>query len=515
MANPLPYTPRLFTPAHPDLANGAGVPAQLASQRYVEALARVVYVWGHPFVNAVGRTSTWELMKGRGPGMAMGLFPGSPKNQMGYVDDYLPPAQRKVVTPNNDTIYGACFADLGEEPVVIQTPDDVPPGHYWTIQIVDAFTTVIRQLGSTAGTPGGKILIVGPEWEGEKPEGFIELLRSPTNVAVIMARSFASRTPEGKAEARRVLSQMGVVPLSMDKPGRLPFDCEASARNKVYPPGLTAEILAADPDLLRNRPVQGESFWDDLEKALDLNPVVGPDDAAMAKQARVLIALRKSDPRWAALLDRTALAADTELFESARYEQVGTDAGNGWQKQENAGHWDVDWLGRAQAAAIYIFVNQFEEAIYLIRGADADGALLQGRYTYAMIFPKGALPPVDGPRGGFWSLTMYDRDYFMLPDSPNGRTNIGTVNLNANELRFAADGSLTITISSEEPVNAEARANWLPAPREQFALLVRAYVPTKPLLDGSYKLPDVQRVAVRAGAEATVPVAQPVNPVPA
>ncbi len=496
MAKPgddLPYTPRLFTPAHPDLANGAGVPAQMANERYVEALARVIYVWGHPLVNTVGRTSTWELMRGHEPGMAMGLFPGSPKNRMGYVDDYLPPAQRKVVTPNNDTIYGACFADLGEEPVVVQTPEDVPAGHYWTIQIVDAFTTVIRQLGSTEGTPPGKILLVGPDWKGEKPEGFLELLRSPTNVSVVMARSFASRTPEGKAQARKVLNQIGAFPLSRNTPGRQLFDCEASARNKVFPPGLTPEMLAADPDLLRNRPVHGATFWDDLEKALDLNPVVGPDDAAMAKQARVLIALRKSDPRWGALLDRTVLAADNELFEGARYDQVGTDAGNGWQKQENAGLWGVDWLGRAQAAAIYIYVNQYEEAIYLIRGTDAKGALLQGRYRYEIRFEKGQLPPVDPQRGGFWSLTMYDRDYFMVSDSPNGRTNIGTVNLNANELRYGSDGSLTITISSEEPADADARANWLPAPHDQFALLVRAYVPTKPLLDGSYKLPEVTR----------------------
>jgi len=81
-----------------------------------------------------------------------------------------------------------------------------------------------------------------------------------------------------------------------------------------------------------------------------------------------------------------------------------------------------------------------------------------------MTFGKDALPPVDRSRGGFWSLSMYDKDYFMLPNSPNGRTNIGTVSLDANELQFAADGSLTITMSHEEPTDAAARTNWLPAP---------------------------------------------------
>jgi len=89
---------------------------------------------------------------------------------------------------------------------------------------------------------------------------------------------------------------------------------------------------------------------------------------------------------------------------------------------------------------------------------------------------------------------MYDRDYFfMLPKSPNGRNNVGTVSLDANELKFAADGSLTVHMSREEPTDADARTNWLPAPADQFALIIRAYVRTQALLDGRYKLPNVER----------------------
>jgi hypothetical protein len=138
-------------------------------------------------------------------------------------------------------------------------------------------------------------------------------------------------------------------------------------------------------------------------------------------------------------------------------------------------------------------VNDHREAIYFIRGTDAKGALLEGRNTYTMTFPKDALPPMDRSRGGFWSLTMYDKDYFMLSKSPNGRTNVGTVSLDADELKFAPDGSLTITISHAESKDALARANWLPAPDGQFALIVRAYVLTQLVQDGSYKLPNVER----------------------
>ena len=41
----VPYTARAFNPAHADLPRSAGIPAQLANEDYVEALARVVYYW--------------------------------------------------------------------------------------------------------------------------------------------------------------------------------------------------------------------------------------------------------------------------------------------------------------------------------------------------------------------------------------------------------------------------------------------------------------------------------------
>ena len=138
----VPYPARAFTPAHGDLARSAGVPARLANEAYVEALARIVYYWAYPAVDIFGRTIMWETMKD-GPGMMLGTAPGAPVNTSSCLTDYLPPAQRIVVTPNNDTFYGVSFVDLGREPVVIQTPMDVPQGHYWTIQIADVFTNVV------------------------------------------------------------------------------------------------------------------------------------------------------------------------------------------------------------------------------------------------------------------------------------------------------------------------------------------------------------------------------------
>jgi len=500
-ANTLPYAARAFNPAHADLVRSAGVPARIASEAYVEALARIIYYWGYPAVDQYGRHSMWEVMKG-GPGLMFGIVPGAPMNTSAGMGSYLTPAQRIVVTPNNDTFYGPGFADLAKEPAVIQTPTNAPPGHYWTVQIVDAFSNVVHQLGSASRTPGGKLLLVGPAWNGTKPDGFLDVLRVPTNFAGVFGRSFAARTPEGRARAIAVLNETGMYPWSQNTKDRRNFEVENTTRNKVYPPGVTAELLANDPDAVRPEWVQPSKFWIDLAAVLAANPQVAPGDAAMAEQARTLIALYDSSAEWRALLDRATTAADVSLREGGLYHQVGVDAGNGWQRQENGGVWGTDWYGRALAARVYIYVNDFHEAIYLIRGTDAKGALLDGKYRYTITFAKGALPPVDRARGGFWSLSMYDKDYFMLPSSPNGRTNVGSVSLDANELEFGSDGSLTIYMSSELPMEEAAQANWLPTPSGQFALIMRAYVPEPALLDGSYKVSNVVRT-VRNGKHPT------------
>ena len=99
----VPYTARAFNPANPDLPRSAGIPAQLANEEYVEALARIVYYWAYPAIDVTSRTVMWELMK-EGPGLMFGIGPGSPVNESGCLSGYLPPTQRIVVTPKNDTV---------------------------------------------------------------------------------------------------------------------------------------------------------------------------------------------------------------------------------------------------------------------------------------------------------------------------------------------------------------------------------------------------------------------------
>jgi hypothetical protein len=100
-------------------------------------------------------------------------------------------------------------------------------------------------------------------------------------------------------------------------------------------------------------------------------------------------------------------------------------------------------------------------------------------------FPAGGLPPVKG----FWSLTMYNEHHFFEPNKLV-RYSLGTKN---KDLQTGSDGSLTIYVSSTPP-SEDKMTNWLPAPKGDFSLYVRAYWPEEAILGGSWTPPAVVKV---------------------
>ena len=71
------------------------------------------------------------------------------------------------------------------------------------------------------------------------------------------------------------------------------------------------------------------------------------------------------------------------------------------------------------------------------------------------------------------------------------RFSVGTKN---KDLKFAADGSLTIYVQADEPKDPAQRANWLPAPKGDFSLFVRSYWPKPAVTEGSWTPPPVEKV---------------------
>lgn len=111
-----------------------------------------------------------------------------------------------------------------------------------------------------------------------------------------------------------------------------------------------------------------------------------------------------------------------------------------------------------------------------------------GSEKWVLTFGKDELPPVRG----FWSLTMYDEDYFFVANPINRYSISPRQDLKANE-----DCSVDILIQHESP-GKDKEANWLPAPSGRFVLMPRLYWPDESapsILDGSRTIPAVRYAA--------------------
>ncbi len=141
------------------------------------------------------------------------------------------------------------------------------------------------------------------------------------------------------------------------------------------------------------------------------------------------------------------------------------------------------YLQRALISAIGLGANRPQDAVYPTTKADKEGKPYTGANKYVMHFNKGEMPPVNG----FWSLTMYNAEYFFVANPLNRYT------LSArNHLKENADGSVDLYLQSENP-----GPNWLPAPAGKFIPMLRLYWPKETpqsIIDGTWKIPVVQKV---------------------
>ena len=61
------------------------------------------------------------------------------------------------------------------------------------------------------------------------------------------------------------------------------------------------------------------------------------------------------------------------------------------------------------------------------------------------------------------------------------------------DLKYDADGGVTFRLQADAPGKGE-KGNWLPTPRGQFNLFLRAYLPGEALIKQDYVPPAVERL---------------------
>jgi hypothetical protein len=401
----------------------------------------------------------------------------APLNQFVSIPKYPPADYKGVTAPNADTLYSVAFLDVSKEPIIFSYPD--MHGRYFLFPIYSQWTNVIAAPGKrTLGTSAQTIAIIGPNWQGTLPSGITQKVKSPTNSVFIIGRVYADGTPEDYAKVNAAQKEFKLVPLS--------------SYGKPYtPPAGTVDPKAPSVkekvrDIISAMDIQ--TYFNALAMSMATNPPVLPEDAAIvAEMAKIgLVPGKPFDLSKLPLAVQTALADVAKpAFEKIEgVQKTGNKVVNGWLLTSGTGDYGKNYLWRAGTANFGWGANLTKDAIYPST-KDSDGKPLVGTNSYVIHFPKGKTPPAEG----FWSITMYDGSYFFYPNARNKLTE----SMRDNPV-FNPDGSLDLYFSHDKPTNAP-QANWLPAPSDQFILMMRLYWPkeTPPsILDGTWSPPPVK-----------------------
>jgi hypothetical protein len=438
-----------------------------------EPLAVQAYIYGYPLV-------TMEMTRRVMTNVEAPEGTRAPMGQFVRMRKYPSAEFRDVTAPNADTLYTTAWLDVGAEPWVLSLPD--AEDRYYLFPMLDGWTDVFQVPGKrTTGTGAQKYAITGPGWTGTLPADVKEY-KAPTSLVWILGRIYCTGTPEDYAAVHKLQDEISIVPLSSyGKPYTAPagkvdpaIDMKTAVREQV-------NALSVD------------DYFTLLARLMKDNPPAPADAPMIAKLAKLgIVAGQPFDRSKLAAVAREALPAVPKIAQEKimMHLKTGVVTGDmkverGWAFTTKAGLYGTNYLQRALVTAIGLGANRAQDAIY----PTGEGPNLAESYTgakkYVMHFPKGELPPAQG----FWSLTMYDKDYFFVKNAIDRQSISARQNLKQN-----ADGSVDLYIQNENP-GPEKESNWLPAPADKFILMMRLYWPSEKapsIIDGSWKIPAVR-----------------------
>ena len=379
---------------------------------------------------------------------------------------------RDVTAPNADTLYTTAFFDVGEEPWMLSVPD--MKGRYFLLPFLDGWTTCSRFREAARLEQARRPLSSpGPAGLGRFPPARPSL-KSPTAIVWLLGRIYCAGTPEDYAAVHALQDQFKLAPLSTWGRDYTPpagkvdpaIDMKTAVRDQVNALSTT-QYFALLADLMkRNPPAPADAPALDRFKAIGLAPGATFDGKTL-------------DSRWDGRLPQLS-------FDRIKLQLTSLKRENGWLFTTKTGLYGTDYIQRAFITAFGLGANRPQDAVYPMSQRASLLEPYEGSRNYVLRFPKGQLPPAKG----FWSLTMYDEAMFFAANPLNRYS----MSLRTNP-KFDPDGSLPIYIQNESP-GADKEANWLPAPKDKFHLMLRLYWPAEDdpsILDGSWAIPAVTR----------------------
>lgn len=369
------------------------------------------------------------------------------------------PSLRNVVKPNVDTVYTLSFIDLSQSDLVLTIPK-ITDGRYWDYPFYDPFGDQFAVLSSVNGAPAGEYLLRRADDAGvssgteittattsciPKYKGIINF---PTTYGALLSRILVRENTTQDLDAIAAYQRdttVTTVPRTLNNP------------NLPQAPMLTPELLNTS------------TIIDANQKALELLARLGAYNQPEVPSDRyrigtILGQAGISQNAYTApagvSLDAAQATALNVTQTSVRDPRNLNIQSNGWVLQNLAtqGNFKTDYASR-----YYIALNGYlqlgpSEALYPVWApAQLLGTSLEARQAYLFTFygkpPTLPLRSTTGAQGGFWSLTAYAADQFLIPN-PLGRYEIG----DRSRITYS-DGTLVYASANATGMGAGGMAN--------------------------------------------------------
>lgn len=427
-----------------------------------------VYIYGYPLI-------TMDATRRIYSNVAVPTDSHAPMGQFIRMRTYPAVEDHTVVSPNADTLYTMIWLDVSKEPYVISVPD--MGDRYYLLPLVDGWTEVFQSPGKrTTGGKAQKFAITGPGWSGTLPAGVTEY-KSPTGLVWLTGRIYCTGTPDDYKAVHALQDKYAALPLSSYGQPYTPPSGQVDANLDTKKP--TRDQVDALPV---------DDYFNRLAMLLKTNPPAPADAPILAKMARIgIVPGQDFDASKLGAFDKEAIKVVPKLGQAKMIEHLlRTPQVNGWLFTTETGTYGTDYVQRAVVAAFGLGASLPQDAIYPMGRKAGDGDEFNAdSKKYVLHFDKGQMPPVTA----FWSLTMYDKDNFFVPN-PLNRYTLSS----RNKFVTNPDGSVDLYLQADSP-GKDKESNWLPAPKAKFVPMLRLYWPKESppsIIDGTWKPPAIK-----------------------
>jgi len=418
------------------------------------------------------------------------LVPKIGVNCLGHMLRLATSQARSTVKPNADTVYSTALYDISQHSLQIDLPA-VPADQYALFSFHDLYGNNFAVIGQEDLTNATSFILTHEAASQTFAGSQVKRVISPTTFGTVLVRWLFK---DGNLDTIHSLQNATTMKAT-------PLQTQAQANNARDNPMLTSiDWSDSSPSPPQNA----------LRLLCQVGAVNTPGCLAGATVQEILqlsgfrahkYTLSKVDIEAA---DRNVLAELKSAGQNALEQR-----NNGWSVIQNdiAGDFSDNYGLRAQIAFTGYLMLQAPAALYPSWSGNGSGLPLEGQllelgahdsyvYTFSGRPPLGKL--------GFWSLTVYDADGYLI-HNPRNVSSLGdrsNITYPSGDLIYGPASSAErdeafqlLVQPADIPPPANWMSNWLPGPSGggNMTALLRFYNATEELLDGRYQFPTVSK----------------------